>query len=103
MNNGDPRVDTYNFTNEAEAQRVTLEDLFGKDYKSIVDQAVKTAIAADQDHYFANEDGFQGINAEQSFYVADGKAYIVFKNTASPLDPQVHRNLPYRRRVKDPT
>ncbi|WP_174819287.1 DUF3298 domain-containing protein [Paenibacillus lautus] len=79
MNNGDPRVDTYNFTNEAEAQRVTLEDLFGKDYKSIVDKAVKTAIAADQDHYFANEDGFQGIDAEQSFYVSDGKAYIVFQ------------------------
>jgi hypothetical protein len=79
MNNGDPRVDTYNFTNEAEAQRVTLEDLFGKDYKSIVDKAVKTAIAADQDQYFTNEDGFQGIDAEQSFYVADGKAYIVFQ------------------------
>jgi len=79
MNNGDPRVDTYNFTNEAEAQRVTLEDLFGKNYKLIVDTAVKTAIAADQDNYFANEDGFQGINAEQSFYVADGKAYTVFQ------------------------
>lgn len=79
MNNGDPRVDTYNFTNEAEARRVTLEDLFGKNYKSIVDTAVKTAIAADQDHYFANEDGFQGIGAEQSFYVADGTAYIVFQ------------------------
>ncbi|KOR76701.1 stalk domain-containing protein [Paenibacillus solani] len=79
MNNGDPRVDTYNFTNEAEAQLVTLEDLFGKNYQSIVDTAVKTAIAADQDNYFANEDGFQGINAEQSFYVADGKAYIVFQ------------------------
>ncbi|SEL50458.1 Protein of unknown function [Paenibacillus sp. cl141a] len=79
MNNGDPRVDTYNFTNEAEARCVTLEDLFGKNYKSIVDTAVKTAIAADQDHYFANEDGFQGIDAEQSFYVADGTAYIVFQ------------------------
>lgn len=79
MNNGDPRVDTYNFTNEAEAQRVTLEDLFGADYKAIVDKAVKIAIAADHENYFKNEDAFQGIDAEQSFYVAGGTAYIVFQ------------------------
>ncbi|EFU43205.1 copper amine oxidase domain protein [Paenibacillus vortex V453] len=79
MNNGDPRVDTYNFRNEAEAQRVTLEDLFGRDYKAIVDQAVKTAIAADQENYFQHEDGFQGIDAGQAFYVSGGTAYIVFQ------------------------
>ncbi|KZS46590.1 copper amine oxidase [Paenibacillus glucanolyticus] len=83
MNNGVPRVDTYNFRNEAEAQRVTLEDLFGRDYKAIVDQAVKTAIAADQENYFQHEDGFQGIDAGQAFYVSGGTAYIVFQKYSS--------------------
>ncbi|VTR20211.1 Protein of uncharacterised function (DUF3298) [Actinobacillus pleuropneumoniae] len=89
MNNGDPRVDTYNFTNEAEARRVTLEDLFGKNYKSIVDTAVKTAIAADQDHYFANEDGFQGIGAEHPSMSRTVQPTSYSKNTASP---RIHGN-----------
>lgn len=106
MNNGDPRVDTYNFTNETEAQRVTLEDLFGKDYKSIVDTAVHTAIVADQDNYFANEDGFQGIGTEQSFYVADGKAYIVFQKYSiapgSTGTPEFAVKLPGKASAENP-
>ncbi|WP_342575568.1 stalk domain-containing protein [Paenibacillus sp. FSL M8-0142] len=79
MNNPDTRIDTYNFTNEAEAKRVTLADLFGNKYPSILDAHIKSAIAADQERYFEGEDGFQGVDPEQSFYVKDGKAYIVFQ------------------------
>lgn len=79
MNNPETRVDTYNFTNEAEAKRVTLADLFGSKYPSILDAHIKSAIAADQERYFEGQDGFQGIDSEQSFYVKDGHAYIVFQ------------------------
>jgi len=79
LNNPDTRIDTYNFTNEAEAKRVTLADLFGSKYPSILDAHIKSAIAADQERYFEGEDGFQGVDPEQSFYVKNGKAYIVFQ------------------------
>ncbi|KAA8787245.1 DUF4163 domain-containing protein [Paenibacillus amylolyticus] len=79
MNNPETLVDTYNFTNEAEAKRVTLEDLFGSKYPSILDAHIKSAIAADQELYFKGEDGFQGVHPGQSFYVKDGHAYIVFQ------------------------
>ncbi|MGF6355108.1 hypothetical protein ABIE27_003022 [Paenibacillus sp. 4624] len=79
MNNPETLVDTYNFTNEAEAKRVALEDLFGSKYPSILDAHIKSAIAADQELYFKGEDGFQGVHPEQSFYVKDGHAYIVFQ------------------------
>ncbi|MEK3823627.1 DUF3298 and DUF4163 domain-containing protein [Paenibacillus sp. FSL K6-1558] len=79
MNNPDTRVDTYNFTNEAQAKRVTLENLFGNKYLSILDAYIKSAIAAEQEHYFKGKDGFQNIHPEQSFYVKDGHAHIVFQ------------------------
>ncbi|WP_427051213.1 stalk domain-containing protein [Paenibacillus sp. TC-CSREp1] len=79
LNNPETLVDTYNFTNEAEAKRVTLEDLFGSKYTSILDAHIKSAIAADQELYFKGENGFKGVHPEQSFYVKDGHAYIVFQ------------------------
>nr|WP_145402102.1 DUF3298 and DUF4163 domain-containing protein [Paenibacillus xylanexedens] len=79
MNNPETLVDTYNFTNEAEAKRITLEDLFGSKYTSILDKHIKSEIAADQELYYKGENGFQGVHPEQSFYVKGGHAYIVFQ------------------------
>ncbi|MGO4533076.1 stalk domain-containing protein [Paenibacillus sp. 2TAF8] len=79
MNNPETLVDTYNFTNETEAKRVKLEDLYGCKYASILDAHIKSAIAADQELYSKGENRFQGIDPEQSFYVKDGHAYIVFQ------------------------
>ncbi|WP_253299001.1 stalk domain-containing protein [Paenibacillus barcinonensis] len=48
-------------------------------YSSILDAHIQSAIAAEQDLYFKGENGFQGVDPEQSFYVKDGHAYIVFQ------------------------
>ncbi|MCK6078195.1 DUF3298 and DUF4163 domain-containing protein [Paenibacillus silvae] len=79
MNNPETLVETYNFTNEPEAKRITLEDLFGSKYTSILDKHIKSEIAADQELYYKGENGFQGVHPEQSFYVKGGHAYIVFQ------------------------
>ncbi|SMF91895.1 protein of unknown function [Paenibacillus uliginis N3/975] len=73
------RVDTYNFMDEKEAKRITLEDLFGTNYKQMIDSKIKSDIAANAEKYFAGKDGFQGIDSEQSFYVTGGKAVVVFQ------------------------
>lgn len=73
------RVDTYNFLDEKEAKRVTLAELFGGSYKGMIDSKIKAEIAANAENYFEGEDGFQGIDAEQSFYVVSGKAVVVFQ------------------------
>ncbi|WP_229520977.1 DUF3298 domain-containing protein [Paenibacillus sp. GM2] len=68
----------YNVWNKAEAERVTLEELFGSDYKAALDKQIREQIAKQPDDYFADE--FKGIDAgqEEDFYVKDGKAVIVF-------------------------
>lgn len=73
------RVDTYNFLNKKEAARVTLESLFGNQYKQMIDSKIKAAIAAAPENYFEGKDGFQGIHAEQDFYVSGNRAVIVFQ------------------------
>ncbi|MDT0123095.1 DUF4163 domain-containing protein [Paenibacillus sp. RRE4] len=102
MNNPETRVDTYNFTNEAEAKRVTLEDLFGSKYPSL-DMHIKTAIAADRELYFKGENGFQGVDPEQSFYVKDGYAHIVFQKYSiapgSTGTPEFEVKLPDQKAV----
>lgn len=72
------RVDTYNILDEKEAQRVTLEDLFGSSYKQLIDTKIKADIAADAESYFTGKEGFQGIRSEQSFFVDGDKAIVVF-------------------------
>ncbi|MCM3039115.1 DUF3298 domain-containing protein [Paenibacillus motobuensis] len=68
----------YNVWNKSEAERVTLEELFGTDYKAALDKQIREQIAKQPDDYFADE--FKGIDAgqEEDFYVKDGKAVIVF-------------------------
>lgn len=72
-------VDTYNILNKKEAERVTLENLFGNQYKQQIDSKIKAAIAADPEKYFEGKDGFQGIHPEQDFYVSGNQAVIVFQ------------------------
>ncbi|MFS0840942.1 stalk domain-containing protein [Paenibacillus sp. 1P03SA] len=73
---GMPRVDTYNVLNEEEAQLVELKDLFGDNYKAIIDKQIGQEIAKHPDDFF--EDAFSGITDTQSFQIKDGKAVIVF-------------------------
>lgn len=70
-------ADTYNVRNAAKASPVKLKDLFGANYKSIVNRAVKAEIASRPDDFFADQ--FQSISDNQAFYVQDGIAYIVFQ------------------------
>lgn len=73
---GMPRVDTYTFMNTAEATNVTLQSLFGDSYKETINAAVKAEIAKTPDRYMP--DAFEGITDEQTFYVENGDAVIVF-------------------------
>ncbi|SEG27602.1 DUF3298 domain-containing protein [Paenibacillus sp. UNC499MF] len=73
---GMPRVDTYNVLNEEEAQLVELKDLFGDNYKAVIDKQIGQEIAKHPDDFF--EDAFSGITDTQSFQIKDGKAVIVF-------------------------
>lgn len=72
-----PRVDTYTVRNASEATRVTLPELFGTEYKSIIDAQVRKEMNANPGQYFA--DDFKGIGEEQSFYVENNEAVIVFQ------------------------
>ncbi|GAA0381980.1 stalk domain-containing protein [Paenibacillus motobuensis] len=68
----------YNVWNKAEAERVTLEELFGANYKNVLDKQIREQMAKQPENYFSDE--FKGIDAgqEEDFYVKDGKAVIVF-------------------------
>ncbi|MEW9698188.1 stalk domain-containing protein [Paenibacillus sp. SI8] len=73
---GMPRIDTYNVLNAAHAQRVTLADLLGEDFKDTVNAGVIAKINEQPANYF--KDDFKGIGDEQSFYVEKGEAVVVF-------------------------
>ncbi|MBW7453533.1 stalk domain-containing protein [Paenibacillus sepulcri] len=75
---GITRMDTYNIRNSDKPSLITLKDLFGADYKAVINKKVKEEIASNPDHYF--QDAFTGITDDQTFYVKGGDAYIVFQN-----------------------
>jgi hypothetical protein len=93
---GMPRVDTYNVLNAAEAQRVTLQDLLGADYKATIDAGVVAKIEENPQNFF--KDQFKGISSEQGFYVEKGEAVVVFpKYSIAPGvagSPKFHFSLP---------
>jgi Copper amine oxidase N-terminal domain/Deacetylase PdaC/Protein of unknown function (DUF3298) len=68
---------TYNIRNTEKASPVKLKDLFGPNYKDVVNRAVKAEIASRPDDFFA--DTFKSIADTQAFYVKNGIAYIVFQ------------------------
>lgn len=71
-----PRIDTYNVRNVEEAERITLEDLFGPDVETRLNEAIGEIIREHPEDYIAEE--FQGIGTEQAFYIENGEAVIVF-------------------------
>ncbi|KRE83754.1 hypothetical protein ASG89_11560 [Paenibacillus sp. Soil766] len=77
---GMPRVDTYNVLNAAAAQRVTLQDLLGADYKATIDAGVIAKMDEDPQYFF--KDQFKGISSEQGFFVEKGEAVVVFPKYA---------------------
>lgn len=77
---GMPRLDTYNVFNAAQAQRVTLQDLLGANYKETIDAGVSAKIAEKPENFF--KDQFKGISTEQGFYVEKGAAVVVFPKYA---------------------
>ncbi|CAH1200442.1 hypothetical protein PAECIP111891_01759 [Paenibacillus allorhizoplanae] len=77
---GMPRVDTYNVLNAAAAQRVTLQDLLGADYKATIDAGVIAKMEEEPQYFF--KDQFKGISSEQGFYVEKGAAVVVFPKYA---------------------
>ncbi|MEK5254620.1 stalk domain-containing protein [Paenibacillus sp. FSL F4-0125] len=71
-----PRIDTYNVNNAAEAQRVTLSDLLGANYKEKLDADILAEIKKDPDKYFLEE--YKGTFVEQSFFIEKDDLVIVF-------------------------
>ncbi|SDW61052.1 hypothetical protein [Paenibacillus sp. CF384] len=60
---GETVAATYNVRNAAKASPVKLKDLFGSNYKSIVNFAVKAEIATRPDEF----DAFKSISDNQAF------------------------------------
>ncbi|ULL17535.1 DUF4163 domain-containing protein [Paenibacillus sp. H1-7] len=73
---GMTRIDTYNVSDQAQAARIELKDMFGSQYKDIINKFIKEEIAKKPENYFA--DGFKGISDTQTFYIEKGNAVIVF-------------------------
>ncbi|NEW08303.1 DUF4163 domain-containing protein [Paenibacillus sp. SYP-B3998] len=73
---GMPRVDTYNVLNAAQAQRVTLADLLGDNFKETVNAGVLAKINEKPEDYF--KDDFKGISEEQDFFVDKGEVVVLF-------------------------
>lgn len=71
-----PRIDTYNVKNTATAERVTLSDLLGANYKEKLDADILAEMKKDPDKYFIEE--YKGTSSEQSFYIEQGDVVIVF-------------------------
>lgn len=71
-----PRVDTYNVFNTKQAQRITLPDLLGDNFKKKLNAGILEKINKDPENYFKEE--FKGINEEQSFYVEKDEVIVLF-------------------------
>lgn len=74
---GISRIDTYNVKNAGTASAVTLKTLFGDSYPAAINTEIKRQIARNANGYF--KDAFTGVAADQSFYIKDGSAQIVFQ------------------------
>ncbi|WP_282941596.1 DUF4163 domain-containing protein [Paenibacillus sp. RC67] len=76
---GMTRIDTYNVKDSDQAAAITLSDIFGGNYKDVINQQVKAEIAKSPENYFSDEfNEFKGISDDQTFYIENGKAVIVF-------------------------
>ncbi|GGD76561.1 stalk domain-containing protein [Paenibacillus nasutitermitis] len=75
---GITRADTYNIHNAPKPSLITLKDLFGANYKTVINKKVKEVIAANPEDYF--QDTFKGISDDQTFYLQGNHAVILFQN-----------------------
>ncbi|MNI04323.1 Protease inhibitor precursor [compost metagenome] len=73
---GSPRVDNYNFRNIADTKWLSLEEVMGADFKTIIDEKIKVEMAAHPELYFAEE--FKGISDAQSYYVEGDEVVVMF-------------------------
>ncbi|MDR9854875.1 DUF3298 domain-containing protein [Paenibacillus sp. VCA1] len=71
-----PRIDTYNVKNAAAAERVTLSDLLGDDYKAKLDADILAQMKKDPEKYFLED--YKGTSEEQTFYIENGELAVVF-------------------------
>ena len=69
----------YNFDLNT-GRELALSDLFapGSNYIEMINERVKSIIELDPDVYFEGEQGFQGINEEQRFYLENGNLIVYF-------------------------
>lgn len=92
---GMPRVDTYNVFNKEQAQRMTLSDVLGDDFKEKVNAGVLTKIKANPENYF--EEDFKGISEDQGFYIENGEVVVVFPKYSiapgSSGNPEFHFSI----------
>ncbi|UQZ87117.1 Anti-sigma-V factor RsiV [Paenibacillus konkukensis] len=70
------RIDTYNVSDRSQADAIELKALFGDQYKSIINERIQADIAKDPGKYFSEP--FKGIADDQTFYIENGEAVIVF-------------------------
>ncbi|GGG87625.1 DUF3298 and DUF4163 domain-containing protein [Paenibacillus radicis (ex Gao et al. 2016)] len=76
---GGTLVDTYNVSNDKEAELLTLEKVLGSRYKELGEGALKQAFTEDPDRFNATDvENFALTNAHD-FYLADGKVYLLFQ------------------------
>jgi len=74
---GITRTDNYNALNVQPASRITLESLFGNDYKKTIDASIQSEIDKHPEGgYF--EDTVIDIGPEQSFYIENGQVVVQF-------------------------
>ncbi|TYP71326.1 DUF3298 and DUF4163 domain-containing protein [Paenibacillus methanolicus] len=70
------RIDAYNVKDGAAASRMTLADLFGENYETVVNEAIRAQIAKKAN---AAVYAFEGISAEPTFYIEGKQAIVVFQ------------------------
>lgn len=92
---GMPRVDTYNVFNKEQAQRITLSDVLGDDFKEKVNAGVLAKIKANPENYFEEE--FIGISEDQGFYIENGEVVVLFPKYSiapgSSGNPEFHFSI----------
>jgi hypothetical protein len=64
----------------ASGQILALKDLFNDnyDYRTIINDQVRSQISLEPDKYFSNDLGFKGIADNQNFYLQEGFLVVYF-------------------------
>ena len=76
---------------------MTLTDLLGDSYKDLVNAGVKAKMAEEPQNYFPDQ--FKGIGDDQSFYVEQGEAVVLFPKYS--IAPGVMNTPEFRFKLAD--